>query len=344
VTIPGYKLTSFSHGAGCACKLGLGDLREVLSLLGPQDGTSDDVLVGLDEADDAAVIRLDDDGGVLILTIDFFTPLVDDAFTWGRIAAANAASDVYAMGGRPLVALNVAAWPRETLPLELLADVLRGGRDIARRGGFHVVGGHTIDDPEPKYGMVVVGRANEGDLMTIDAAKPGDVLVLTKPIGTGIITTAVKRDLSDGAAAVASMTHLSDKASKVLVDAGVRACTDVTGFGLMGHLQRMLRASSAGAEIDAEAVPIIDGARRLADEGCVPGGTKRNRDAVDADIDWNDTDETTRVLLCDAQTSGGLVAAVPSDRVDDVVRALDGELANAVIGRITDEKGRIVVR
>jgi selenide,water dikinase len=343
VTNPDVKLTSFSHGAGCACKLGLSDLREVLALLGPTDGSPADILVGLDEADDAAVVRLDDEGSVLILTIDFFTPLVDEAFTWGQIAAANAASDVYAMGGRPLVALNVTAWPRDALPLELLADVLRGGREVARRGGFHVVGGHTIDDPEPKYGMVVVGRANEVDLMTIDAAKPGDVLVLTKPIGTGIITTAVKRGLSDGAAAVASMTHLSDHASRTLVGASVRACTDVTGFGLMGHLQRMLRASGAGAEIDAGAVPLLDGARRLAAGGCVPGGTKRNLDAVDAGIDWNDTDETTRILLCDAQTSGGLLAAVPPERADEVVRALEGELANAVIGRVTDETGRIVV-
>jgi selenide,water dikinase len=340
------KLTSFSHGAGCACKLGLRDLGEVLHLLGPPD-QADDVLIGLDEADDAAVVKLEGDDA-LILTIDFFTPLVDDAFTWGQIAAANASSDVYAMGGRPMVALNVTAWPRETLPLELLADVLRGGRDIARRGGFTVVGGHTIDDPEPKYGMVVVGRADVNGLMTIDAAKPGDVLVLTKSIGTGIITTAIKRDEAspdDIDGAVSSMTHLSDKASKVLVSRGVRACTDVTGFGLMGHLHRMLNASGASAEIDADAVPLIKGARRLAEDGSVPGGTKRNRDALDAHIDWRDTDETTRVLLCDAQTSGGLLAAVPPDKADGVVEALRGELAHAVIGRISDgSPGRISVR
>jgi len=339
------KLTSFSHGAGCACKLGMTDLREVLDLLGPPD-TNPDVLIGLDEADDAAVVRLDGDDA-LILTIDFFTPLVDDAFTWGQIAAANASSDVYAMGGRPMVALNVTAWPRDTLPLDLLADVLRGGRDIARRGGFPVVGGHTIDDPEPKYGMVVVGRADATKLMTIDAAKPGDVLILTKPIGTGIITTAIKRDIAPGAvsaAAVASMTHLSDRASVVLVDAGVRACTDVTGFGLVGHLKRMLTASGASATIDAAAVPLIEGARALAADGCVPGGTKRNRDAVDASVDWNDTDETTRVLLCDAQTSGGLLAAVAPDEAQQIVTRLNGELAYAVIGEITsDEAGRISV-
>jgi selenide, water dikinase len=342
------KLTSFSHGAGCACKLGLRDLSEVLTLLGPPDlDGAEDVLVGLDEADDAAVVRIDGED-VLILTIDFFTPLVDDAYTWGRIAAANAVSDVYAMGGRPLVALNVAAWPRETLPLELLADVLRGGRDIAKRGGFHVVGGHTIDDPEPKYGMVVVGRATTPDLMTIDAARPGDALVLTKPVGTGIITTSIKREIDapDAVrAAVESMTHLSADASRVLVGAGVRACTDVTGFGFMGHLHRMLNASGCAAEIDAVAVPEIGGARELADDGCVPGGTKRNRDAVDAKIEWGDTDETTRVLLCDAQTSGGLLAAVPADRADEVVGKLAGELADAVVGRVVEgAPGRIAVR
>lgn len=339
------KLTSFSHGAGCACKLGLTDLREVLGLLGPPE-KSDDVLIGLDEADDAAVIRLDGDDA-LILTIDFFTPLVDDAFTWGQIAAANASSDVYAMGGRPMVALNVTAWPRDAIPLEVLAQVLRGGRDIAKRGGFHIVGGHTIDDPEPKYGMVVVGRADVNKLMTIDAAKAGDVLILTKPIGTGIITTAIKRDIASeevANGAIASMTHLSDNASRVLVDAGVRACTDVTGFGLMGHLNRMLIASSVAAEIDASAVPLLDGAHALADDGCVPGGTKRNRDAVDAVVDWNDADETTRTLLCDAQTSGGLLAAISPDEAPRIVQALHAELASAVIGRITEgPAGRITV-
>src|SRR5581483_850753 len=267
------KLTSYSHGAGCACKLGLTDLREVLALLGEADEAPDDVLIGLDEADDAAVIRLHVDDA-LILTVDFFTPLVDDAFTWGQIAAANASSDVYAMGGRPLVALNITAWPRETLPLQLLADVLLGGREVAKRGGFHVVGGHTIDDPEPKYGMVVVGRADANRLMTIDAAEPGDVLILTKPIGTGVITTAIKREIAPdeaASAAVTSMSTLSDNASRALVEHGVRACTDVTGFGLMGHLQRMLIASKASAVVDAGSVPLLEGARKLADDGCVPG-------------------------------------------------------------------------
>ena len=319
------KLTSYSHGAGCACKMGLADLGEVLGLLGPPDAAAD-VLVGLGEADDAAVLRITDDDA-LVLTLDFFTPLVDDAFAWGQIAAANAVSDVYAMGGRPVAALNISAWPRDTLPLDLLAEVLRGGRSIARRAGFAIVGGHTIDDPEPKYGLVVVGRADPARIMTIDAARPGDVLVLTKPIGTGVITTAVKRNGAPPQAveaAVTMMTTLNDEAARALVAAGVRACTDVTGFGLTGHLRRMLEASGAAAILEADAVPLIEGARELAEAGFVAGGTRRNLAAVEASVDWGGADDVTRILLADAQTSGGLLAAVP-----------DGaSVPGAVVGRV----------
>ena len=334
------KLTSYSHGAGCACKLSLDTLSEVLALLGPQDGgaTSPDVLVGLDEADDAAVLRLDDEES-LVLTLDFFTPLVDDAYTWGRIAAANAASDVYAMGGRPLVGLNIVAWPRDAIPLEVLGEVLKGGRDVATEGGFAIVGGHSVDDPEPKYGLVVVGRARTDEVMTIDAARPGDVLVLTKPIGTGIVTTAIKADAADDATtrdAVASMTRLNDRASRAAVAAGVKACTDVTGFGLLGHLHRMLRASDLAAEVDASAVPLIAGAASLAARGFVPGGSKRNREAVEQQVSWNDASDLTQAILCDAQTSGGLLVACPPDRIDGLLAGLDGEPARAVVGRVTD--------
>lgn len=327
------KLTSYSHGAGCACKLGMSDLRDVLGLLGPP-APHDDVLVGLDEADDAAVVRFGD-GDALVLTLDFFTPLVDDAYTWGQIAAANASSDVYAMGGRPIVALNIAAWPRETLPIELLADVLRGGRAIAERGGYAVVGGHTIDDPEPKYGQVVVGRVDPERMMTIDRARPGDVLVLTKSLGTGVITTAIKKDAAPPVAvdaAVESMTTLNDTASAAFVAAGVRACTDVTGFGLLGHLHRMGLASSVGARLDARAVPALAGVRELIADGSVPGGTRRNLEAVDPFVEWSGTDEAMRVFLADAQTSGGLLAACAPEHAD----ALADELNAAVVGSITD--------
>lgn len=283
-----------------------------------------------------------DGSDALVLTLDFFTPLVDDAYTWGRIAAANAASDVYAMGGRPFVALNIVGWPRDTLPLELLAEVLRGGRDVADSGGFVIVGGHTVDDPEPKYGMVVIGRVDRERMMTIDAARPGDVLVLTKPIGTGIITTAIKADTAPEEAveaAVAAMTQLNDSAASAFMDAGMRACTDVTGFGLLGHLQRMLEASGVGAEIDAANVPILPAARELAEQGHVPGGTRRNLEALEPVVDWVDIDETTRVLLADAQTSGGLLGACPPGRAVELSR--EGAV---IIGKVTDgPAGRITV-
>lgn len=296
--------------------------------------SDDSVLVGLIEADDAAVVKLDGPDA-LVLTLDFFTPLVDDAFTWGQIAAANAASDVYAMGARPLVALNIVGWPRETLPLDLLGEVLKGGLDIAQRAGFALVGGHTVDDPEPKYGMVVVGRADPERLMTLDAAKPGDDLVITKSIGTGVVTTALKADEAPAAAvdaAVHSMTQLNDAASREFVEAGVRACTDVTGFGLLGHLGRMLAASGVGAEIDASAVPLLPGALDLARAGHVPGGTRRNLDAARL-VDWGEAGELTRIMLCDAQTSGGLLAAGR------------GLVTGTPIGRVVEgESGTISVR
>jgi len=272
----------------------------------------------------------------LVCTLDFFTPLVDDAFTWGRIAAANAVSDVYAMGGRPLVALNIVGWPRETLPLALLGEVLKGGLDVAQRAGFSIVGGHTVDDPEPKYGMVVIGRADPDRLMTIDAARPGDALVLTKAVGTGIITTALKAEAAPTGsieAAVASMTDLNDLASREFVEAGVRACTDVTGFGLLGHLGRMLAASGVGAEVDAAAVPLLPGARDLAEAGHIPGGTRRNLDSAAPAVDWGEADDVTKILLCDAQTSGGLLAATTA------------AVAGTVIGRIVEATpGRVTVR
>ncbi len=237
-----------------------------------------DLLVGAAEGDDAAVLRLDDERA-LVLTTDFFTPIVDDAREWGRIAAANALSDVYAMGGRPIMALNLTAWPGDTLPLSLLAEVLRGGASVAAAAGCLVVGGHTIDDPEPKYGMAVVGLAAPGRLFTIDAARPGDTLVLTKAIGTGVVATAHKRGgASDDvlAAAVASMTTLNAAASEAALACGVVAATDVTGFSLLGHLHRMLRASGCAAVIDASAVPLLPGALELTSAGYVSGGTRNN--------------------------------------------------------------------
>jgi selenide, water dikinase len=309
-------------------------LRHVPHLTDPR------ILVDASTRDDAAVYRLAPDRA-LVATVDFFTPIVDDAYDFGRIAAANAFSDVYAMGGTPLLALNLVGWPRGKLPLELLGDVLRGGQDVARAAGAFVLGGHSVDDPEPKYGMVAIGDVHPDRIVTLAGARPGDVLVLTKPIGTGVLTTALKRDLltaADLAPAVASMTTLNAGAARAMLAVHVHAATDVTGFGLLGHLHNMLAASGAAAEIDASAVPLFARAAEVAARGAVPGGTQRNRDALAADVTFAPgVDEPMRVLLCDAQTSGGLLVAVAADRADALIAALKNEStpAAARIGRVT---------
>ncbi len=271
------RLTHFSHGAGCACKLSSDDLRTVLGLVDglAADGADADLLVGFDTADDAAVYRLRDDLAI-VFTTDFFTPIVDDPYDWGRVAAANALSDVYAMGGSPLLALNLVAWPRDALPLDLLARVLDGGAAVARSAGCVVAGGHSIDDPEPKYGMAVIGTVHPDRLLTNAGAMAGDALVLTKPIGVGAIVTALKRDLATAAQvskAVATMTTLNEPARDRALDSGAHAATDVTGFGLLGHLREMAAASAVHAEIDLSSVPVLEGRARPHRGGC---GLRRN--------------------------------------------------------------------
>ena len=308
------------------------------------------VLVDASTRDDAAVYRLAPDRA-LVATVDFFTPIVDDPYDFGRIAAANAFSDVYAMGATPLIALNLVGWPRGTLPLDLLGEVLRGGQDIAQAAGALVLGGHSVDDPEPKYGMVAIGEAHPDRIVTLDRARPGDVLVLTKPIGTGVLTTALKRDLltaADLAPAVVSMTTLNAGAARAMLAVGVNAATDVTGFGLLGHLHNMLAASGVAAEIDAAAVPLFAGAAELAARGAVPGGTERNREALAAHVTFAPgVPDATRVLLCDAQTSGGLLLAVPADRAGALIATLEreGTPTAARVGRVTaGTRGAITVR
>ena len=308
------------------------------------------VLVDASTRDDAAVYRLAPDRA-LVATVDFFTPIVDDPYDFGRIAAANAFSDVYAMGATPLIALNLVGWPRGKLPLDMLGEVLRGGQDIAQAAGAFVLGGHSVDDPEPKYGMVAIGEAHPDRIVTLARARPGDVLVLTKPIGTGVLTTALKRDLltaADLAPAVVSMTTLNAGAARAMLAVGVNAATDVTGFGLLGHLHNMLMASGVAAEIDAAAVPLFSGAVELAARGAVPGGTERNREALAAHVTFAPgVPDATRVLLCDAQTSGGLLLAVPADRAGALIAALEREGTPAVarIGRLTaGTRGAITVR
>ena len=298
-----YRLTQYASGGGCACKIPPGELEEVVR--GLTGHGSPDLLVGLDDGDDAAVVRVDEHTAV-VATADFFTPVVDSAYDWGRIAAANALSDVYAMGGRPVVAVNLVGWPRAVLPTELLTEVLRGGLDVAREAACPVAGGHSIDDPEPKYGMAVTGIVDPARLLRNDAAAPGLPLTLTKPLGVGVLNNRHKSTGEVFAHAVESMARLNADASAAAVAGGARAATDVTGFGLLGHLHKMMRASATTAVVDAAAVPYLEGAREALRDGFVSGGTRRNLDWVRPSLS-SSVDEDELLLLADAQTSGGLL-------------------------------------
>jgi selenide,water dikinase len=299
------RLTQYARGGGCACKIPPGELEEMVRGLTGVAGA--DLLVGLDDGDDAAAVRIAD-GLAVLATADFFTPVVDDPYDWGRIAAANALSDVYAMGGRPVIAVNLLGWPRGVLPMELAAEVLRGGLDVARSAGCPVAGGHSIDDPEPKYGMAVTGVASPDRLLRNDAATAGLPLSLTKPLGVGVLNNRHKATGEVFPHAVATMVALNDAASAAALAAGVRAATDVTGFGLLGHLYKMARASGVSAVVHAAAVPYLEAARESLAAGFVPGGSRRNLDWVTPHLDASvDVDEL--ILLADAQTSGGLLVA-----------------------------------
>ena len=299
------RLTSYASGGGCACKIPPGELEEVVRGLTGHDAAG--VLVGLDDGDDAAVVLVDERTAV-VATADFFTPVVDDAYDWGRIAAANALSDVYAMGGRPVVAVNLVGWPRAVLPMELLAEVLRGGLDIAREAACHVGGGHSIDDPEPKYGMAVTGIADPNHLLRNDSAAAGVPISLTKPLGIGVLNNRHKITSEVFPEAIATMVALNRDASLAALAAGITAATDVTGFGLLGHLFKMARASGVSAVVDAAAVPYLEGARRSLAEGFISGGSRRNLEWVQPHLSSTVSDEEL-LLLADAQTSGGLLVA-----------------------------------
>ena len=300
-----YRLTQYAHGGGCACKIPPGELEDIVRGLDANAG--DDLIVGLDDGDDAAVVRIDA-STALVTTADFFTPVVDDAYDFGRIAAANALSDVYAMGGRPVVAVNLVGWPRDLLPNELLTEVLRGGADVARGAGCYIGGGHSIDDPEPKYGMAVTGLAHPDRLLRNDSAAAGRPISLTKPLGVGILNNRHKATGEVFEHAIASMVALNRDASEAALHAGITAGTDVTGFGLLGHLYKMARASGVTAVIDAASVPYLDGAREGLAAGFVSGGTRRNLDWVRPHLS-STVDESELLLLADAQTSGGLLLA-----------------------------------
>jgi selenide,water dikinase len=329
-------LTSLSHGAGCGCKLSAADLRPIVaSLPRPSDPR---VLVAADTADDAGVVQLSAEIAI-VQTADFFTPIVDDPYTFGRIAATNALSDVYAMGGRPVSALNLVAYPLETLGPDVLREILRGGADAAAAAGAAVVGGHSIDDPEPKYGMAVTGVVAPDAVLTNAGGRAGDALVLTKPLGAGAVATAIKRGLAGDdlvARAVAVMTTLNDRAAEQARAAGAHALTDVTGFGLLGHVHELAAASGVAAEIDAAAVPAIDGVLELLEtDAALAGGSRRNRADAETFTRFADgVDEVRRRLVCDAMTSGGLLAAVLPQRVGMIDGAVVGRLVAGTPGTI----------
>jgi len=331
MTATAVRLTQFAHGGGCACKIPPGELEAVVAGLthtGPRDPAAE-LVVGLDDGDDAAVVRIPGGQG-LVLTTDFFTPVVDDAYTFGRIAAANALSDVYAMGGTPVVAVNLLGWPRDVLPAELAAEVLRGGLEVAHEAGCHVGGGHSIDSPEPTYGMAVTGLVQIEQLIRNDTATAGSPISLTKALGVGTLNNRMKATGEVSAEAVDSMTRLNAEASVAAVAAGIRAGTDVTGFGLLGHLYKMARASGVTAVVEAAAVPYLAGARQSVADGYVSGGTRRNLDWVRPHADLSAVSADEALLLADAQTSGGLLLA--------------GEVPGApVIGEFVAKQGSAVV-
>jgi len=310
----------------------------VLSELPPL--TDPNILVGTQTADDAAVYRLTDELA-LVQSVDFFTPVVEDPYTFGAIAAANSLSDIYAMGARPAVALNVVAFPRasEAMPLSVLREILRGGADKAREAGIEIAGGHTIDDPKPKYGLCVTGLAHPEEIWRNTGGRPGDRLILTKPLGTGIITSAMgaaKAPVAIQQAAIATMSTLNRQAAEIAARATVRACTDVTGFGLLGHLREML-GDAVGARIHLGAIPVIAGTRDLAGQGCVSGGTKRNKTSLECVVTYDPRiTAEEQLILCDAQTSGGLLLAVPPAEAEGLARELHAaEQTAALIGELT---------
>lgn len=297
------RLTQFAAGGGCACKIPPGQLEDALADL---VGTADpNVIVGLDDGDDAAAVRIGDSQAV-ISTTDFFTPVVDDPYDWGRIAATNTLSDIYAMGGIPLTTINVVGWPQDVLPLTVLREVLRGGMDVAASANIAVTGGHSIKAPEPFYGMAATGLVDPAKIMRNDAAEAGLPITLTKPIGVGILNNWHKKTGQRSEEAIEVMTTLNREASQAAVTAGAKAATDVTGFGLLGHLYKMMRASGVTARIDHTRVPVLESARRALDEGFIPGGSRANLDWVSPHIE-SDLPFEELVLLADAQTSGGLL-------------------------------------
>jgi len=332
------QLTKYTQGLGCACKLRPQELEKILKDI--PAGVDPNILIDTQNSDDAAVYSINETMA-LVQTVDFFTPIVDDPYDFGAIAAANALSDIYAMGARPMFALNIVGFPSNRLPMDVLREILRGASDKAQEAGICILGGHTIDDPEPKYGMVVSGTVHPDRIWANSGAREGDALILTKPVGTGILTTAMKRGLLDEKTRVevtASMAELNRKAADILQSYTVHACTDVTGFGLIGHLSEVTVASGVDVELFADRVPFFPETANLAAAGIIPGGTTNNMSYFGRHTDWSeDISEMTRTLLCDAQTSGGLLVTVPSGETERLLAELReaGILSAAHIGNCT---------
>jgi cysteine desulfurase NifS/selenium donor protein len=333
-----YPLTQYTHGLGCACKMRPQDLEQILKKMPPI--TNPSVLVGPETSDDASVFQISDDLAI-VQTVDFFTPIVDDPYTFGAIAAANALSDIYAMGAEAAYALNIVGFPSKRLPLRILEDILSGAADKAAEAGIQILGGHTIDDPEPKYGLAVTGFVHPQQVIRNSTAQPGDVLVLTKPIGTGIIATAAKRKLTSPEIlqnAIDIMLELNKLPAEIMQSVGVNACTDITGFGLLGHLHEMSCSSGVDVTLFTAKIPILPGARELAAADIVPGGTLNNLKHIEPFVQFDPRlSRIDQLLLCDAQTSGGLLISVPKAKVEDIIQKLkDQNLTADVIGEVKE--------
>ncbi|WP_442950197.1 selenide, water dikinase SelD [Paenibacillus sp. FSL R5-0345] len=341
------KLTSLSSKGGCGCKIGPADLMQVIRSL-PPTVPNPDLLVGLDTSDDAGVYRLSDELA-LVQTVDFFTPIVDDPYSFGQIAAANALSDIYAMGGKPLTVLNIVAFPISVLDKSILGDILRGAADKVQEAGATLVGGHSIDDKEPKFGLAVTGLVHPDKVRTNAGAQVGDKLILTKPIGVGILTTSIKKDQlspEETTRLTTVMSTLNKKAAEIMEPYDVHACTDVTGFGLLGHASEMAKGSNHGLIIRQGDVPMLSRVRELAEQGFVPGGTKNNFAHLEGSILYpEEMDQLSRYILCDAVTSGGLLISVAPEQSEALLQELVAAgVEAALIGEVTEEHpGQITV-
>ena len=341
-----FRLTEYTHALGCACKIRPQLLEKILS--GIPRNNNPAVLVGHETSDDAAVYQIDENTAI-VQTVDFIPPVVDDPYMYGAISAANALSDVYAMGGKPLFALSIVGFPDRKLPLEVLQQILKGANDKVAEAGIQVIGGHSIEDSEPKFGLVVTGIVHPGNILRNSTARPGDALILTKPIGTGIITTAIKRGMADSVAVervMQVMAGLNRASAEIMSGYAVNACTDVTGFGLLGHLKEMVCGAGVRAILTAGNIPVLDAAWEFAAAGAIPGGTRNNLDYVKEFVHWNeDTPELLKFILADAQTSGGLLISLPEYQATELLAKLHeaGNPDAAIIGKIVAGDAQISV-